>query len=102
MMAGLRRAEALTVTNSFEPWSLSGCVRVLPATATQAGTLVIRRGQLNRTFPHCQADLPWRPSSVGRPNLIGVGCHHPITAGSGDRKHFSGSGRERENLLDMF
>jgi len=57
-MAGLLRAGVLTGTDSREPQLCSGCVHVTLATATQAGTLVIRPGQLNRTVPHCQADLP--------------------------------------------
>jgi hypothetical protein len=48
-MAGLRRAEVLTGTDSCEPWLFSGCMHVTLATATQAGTLVIQRGQLNKT-----------------------------------------------------
>jgi len=32
-------------------------VRAIPATATQAGNFLIRRGQLNRMNGACQADL---------------------------------------------
>jgi hypothetical protein len=46
--SGAARAGVLTGTDSREPWLVSGGMHVTLATATQAGALVIRRGQLNK------------------------------------------------------
>ena len=65
-MAALRRAGVLTGTDSREPWLVSGCMHVTLATATQAGALVIRRGQLNKTKRACREskDASRKPDSA--------------------------------------